>query len=179
MISELPTQILAPSLLSVGVYWITGLNDDSFAKFLIFRKVHLVLFIVLCHIVGAGIGYIAGILFSDSTSAVGATPLLIGLFLMVGGFFVSSNSLNNYVSWLRYLSPFYFGFQGVAVNEYKDLELDCGCPAEMPDCSCDALEILGFDGVDLWEPIVGLFYLLVAVRIIAVSLLIVKSKRMG
>ena len=43
--------------------------------------------------------------------------------MMFGGFFSNQNSMPRGTSWLKYLSPFSYAFDGMAINEFTDLEL--------------------------------------------------------
>jgi hypothetical protein len=61
------------------------------------------------------------------------------------GFFVNSNSIPPYFSWIQYLSPMRYGFIALSTNEYTGLTFDCPPNSPCPRTGEAVLATLGFD----------------------------------
>lgn len=142
---ELPFQILFPLMQSFGMYfWIFGVHWEKFWVFSLFT--------VLLANVGQGLGVVCACAFDDVQVALAVTPVLFLPFMIFGGFFVSSDTIPVYFSWLKWLSPIHYGFAGMARNEFrgwkpvvKEGEFSLVNDEE------GALEFLGLKGSMGWE----------------------------
>jgi ABC-type multidrug transport system permease subunit len=135
---ELPPQITAPILLSIGVYFSLGLNDEA-GRFPVFIIISILL--TMC---GVSVGLLAGCMFSDIGQAVAIAPLFVIPHMLFAGFLTNTDSIPAVFIWLEYTSPFKFGFSAYVENEYEDLDLDCdSCSSNDKACvECDPLEDL-------------------------------------
>ncbi len=52
-------------------------------------------------------------------------PMFLLPLMVFGGFFVNTNSIPVYFSWIQYLSPMRYGFIAAAKNEFSGLAIDC------------------------------------------------------
>ena len=92
--------------------------------------------------------------------------------IIFSGFFANSDSMPAAFSAPKYISPFYYAYQMGCINEFTDLDLKC---PEGETCK-DYLEVLGYEGVDVWEPAIALFIMTGAIRIIPMFVLMWKTK---
>lgn len=115
---EMPPQVGAPIIFSIGIYFSLGLNDED-GKFSLFLITCILL--AMC---GVSIGLLCGCMFNDVSSAIAAAPIFMIPHLLFGGFLTNTDSIPVVFIWLEYTSAFKFGFQALAENEYEDLDLD-------------------------------------------------------
>jgi ABC-type multidrug transport system ATPase subunit len=97
-----PLSLILPIINITAVYFMAGLNPDP-ANFFGFLFSEL-LAILLCQ----SLGLLIGICVTDLKKGLAVSLLLNMLLMLVGGFFVKS--LPVFVSWIKYLSPFYYTF---------------------------------------------------------------------
>jgi hypothetical protein len=57
--------------------------------------------------------------------ALAVMPMLLLPLMVFGGFFVNTNSIPAYFSWIQYLSPMRYGFIAAAKNEFSGLQINC------------------------------------------------------
>lgn len=124
-------------------------------------------------------GLLAGSL-APSMEVAGALTSVIATPLMTfNGVFVNFDSLPPGFEYLKYLSPFKYGFSILAINEYNDLDMDCmDCNPQVDNCRpCDPLDFLGLDDEEIWENFIGLFCVLLLFQISTVCVLYRESRR--
>jgi len=119
VLSELPMNILAAVVYSSIIYWVVGLNKDPL-RFLIF-----VAFIVLetCASVGIGFAVSAGTKNAAIANAIG--PPIIIICILFGGFYVNSKTIPQGAAWVSYISPIYWTFSGLVLNEFSGEQFLC------------------------------------------------------
>ncbi|CAG9328666.1 unnamed protein product [Blepharisma stoltei] len=166
-ISEMPSVIIPITIQCLMVYWAIGLNNYNASKFFIFW-----IGMVLFHMVGTGFGYFVGTIFSTESGAMAGGPLIVIPLVLFGGLFGNLDSMVDAFKWIAYISPFKYGFELLAINEYTDLKLDCQNCEGVPNCvPCDPLDTLGFTDT-LWEAFLGLILIGIVVRVLAFFLLL-------
>jgi hypothetical protein len=117
-ISELPLQFGTPIIFVVITYWAVGLRADVGA-FVVF----LVIVIVLNFVVNS-YGMLMGALLPAALTAL-FVPVLLIISLLAAGFYVNPENFPGWISWVRYLSVFYYGFNAVIVNQFTGLKFYC------------------------------------------------------
>jgi len=103
------------------------------------------------------------------------------VFFLFAGFFISSDSIPVYYSWLKWLSPFKYAYAALLSNEFEGLCL-CGngdpdnCPPDPAchgdtflSCTDDDMSIgtscfLGSDNLELWYNVLVLAAMMVGYR---------------
>ncbi|KXZ56662.1 hypothetical protein GPECTOR_1g597 [Gonium pectorale] len=138
---ELPFHVVCPVLSAVICYWLIGYQNkaERFGWF--------ALTMVLMDTCGAGLGIFVSCLFNDLSVALSVMPMFLLPLMVFSGFFVNSNTIPPYFSWIQYISPMHYGFIALAKNEFSGLQIKC-----KPDQGCAegyngdmVLRNMGFD----------------------------------
>jgi ABC-type multidrug transport system permease subunit len=66
--------------------------------------------------------YAGAAIFADEDLAQTYMPLFIWPMLVVGGFYVSYESIPVYFRWLSYISWFRYAFEAMEVSQFEDLD---------------------------------------------------------
>lgn len=53
-------------------------------------------------------------------------PVLVIPLMVMGGFFVNTNTIPVWLKWIEYISMFKYGFQAACINEFTKETFDCG-----------------------------------------------------
>lgn len=111
-------RVIPVFLYSAPFYPMMGLASES-------SKVALFLMVLLTFALAAGALSLA---VAIATNSPGQAALVMNIVLLisllVGGFFVNAASMPGWISWLRFLSIFYYGYQSLISNEMSDLLLN-------------------------------------------------------
>jgi len=182
MLSELPMYIFTPTVFGTIVYFGIGLNTSEISKFFIFSKDHSVLVMFLLHGIGESLGLMVGALISQISIAPNIGMICVVPFMMVGGFFSSTQSIPVAFRWFSYLSvsptqPYRYAFESLCRNEFTNLHLSCA-KCEAPCVPCDPLKSFDFQE-DMWEAIYILVGYLVASRVLAFFVLKSRVQKLG
>jgi ABC-type multidrug transport system permease subunit len=162
MVSELPIQISCNIIFCVIFYFSVNLALDSSIQFFIFMGI-----IFLTNLTGYGYGKIAGCIFNDLLSACMFTVTIIAPLIMYGGYFSNINSLPKPFAWIKYFSSYYFGYQALALNEFKDSHVKS---------SFDPLYVFGLSG-EIWQHAGGLLLIILGTSIISIVGLKIIARR--
>ncbi|EWS74862.1 transporter family ABC domain protein (macronuclear) [Tetrahymena thermophila SB210] len=114
LLIEIIPQIIAPIIFGIIQFYMIGLNDHT-SENVIFYLFSL----VLCSLLGFGLGQIGGTLFNQSKTAIAINPLILYPNMLFGGFLKYSNDLSPWISWISYLFPTKYTFNAMAMNEYE------------------------------------------------------------
>jgi ABC-type multidrug transport system permease subunit len=109
VITQLPINVLAPTLLITPAYWMMRLND-GFPEFLI-----LLLTAMLVSNVGFGLGMALSTAILDVSVVQKLQSLVTLPFMLFGGLFLNSANVPDYVLWLEYLSFIKYAFR-ITIN---------------------------------------------------------------
>ncbi|CAG0879460.1 unnamed protein product, partial [Darwinula stevensoni] len=120
VVAELPLSILFPAVFTAIVYFMIGLNG-SLDRFVVCALI----MIIMSNVVTSCSYMISCLTSSVSTGLTLATLILLPM-LLVSGHFINNNSIPVYLLWLKYISWFYYGNEALMINQWKDLEIDCG-----------------------------------------------------
>ncbi|CAG9329040.1 unnamed protein product [Blepharisma stoltei] len=162
-IADLPWTFIIAIMTAVIVYFSAGLNNNDGSKFIIFYIIYSLL--LQC---GVGLGCIIGAIFSRSENAMAFSSILVLPLVAFGGEYVKLDNIPISFRWISYITPFKWGFQALAANEYNDLDLSC-------EPSCDPLGSLGFSH-EIWEGVVGVIAISTCTRIISFIILKLMTK---
>lgn len=105
------------------------------------------------------IGLMAGCLFTDIKAAMGILPMLVMPIILFSGFFANSKNFYVWISWIRYVSPVTYTFEGVSTNQFSTKEYDI-----------DPLELYDFD-IGIWQCIVIMAAFIIIFRAIGLLFL--------
>eukprot|EP01038_Epipyxis_sp_PR26KG_P011115 gene11115-14918_t len=137
VLSEIPKIIIVSVMFCSILYWSVGLNPNPI-RFIIFMVV-----IIIQTFCSASIGFFVGSIASSVTIANALGPPLIIIFILFGGFFINKNSLPVGSEWVTNLSPSYWSFQALMINEFDGQNFDCHYVTETSTvCAYDGSVIL-------------------------------------
>lgn len=162
--SEIPNILQFSVIGSLIYYFSIKLNTDDASKYFIHVGYHILLVWT-----ATGLGSIGGALVKDKNIGVALIPVFLIPFMLLAGFFVNQDNIVEVLIPFEYISPFKYGFQVFALNEYEGLHLSC-----MPDC--DPIKSFGFEQT-LEESVIITAALGVAFYSIAYFVLFILSRR--
>ncbi|KAI8846237.1 ABC-2 type transporter-domain-containing protein [Chytridium lagenaria] len=141
--AELPLYVLFPCIQTIIVYFMVGLQ--SAANKVIIACVAT----IMSGLVGMALGIFFACAFSSIQVALLATPLVMMPMMLFSGMFVNTASMPKWISWLQYLSPVRYCFEGLVKNEFQGLVLlDTNPLTSLPRTyrGEQQLAVLGFEG---------------------------------
>jgi hypothetical protein len=94
---------------------------------------------------GASLGILVSCMFNDIAIALAVMPAILLPLMVFSGFFVNTNSIPPYFTWIQYLSPMRYGFIALSTNEFTGLTFDCPPGSACPPTGEAVLKNLGFD----------------------------------
>eukprot|EP01090_Pellita_catalonica_P011885 TRINITY_DN2458_c0_g1_i4.p1 TRINITY_DN2458_c0_g1~~TRINITY_DN2458_c0_g1_i4.p1 ORF type:complete len:662 (-),score=105.92 TRINITY_DN2458_c0_g1_i4:46-2031(-) len=181
MLVDLPTLVVFPALFATIIYWMGGLQAD-FGRFVVF-----VVFLLMQAQLGYCLGFLLSVLL-PLRGALALQPVIIIPFSLLSGFFISVKNTPVYFLWMLYISPFFWNFQALAVNELTDLEFDCDSSKTSGSTSSEACVVTGEEKIDdlefvietrsdLWVPFLILAAEILLLRTAGYIILYIKGKR--
>jgi ABC-type multidrug transport system permease subunit len=172
--ADLPFQLVFPTIFSLISYYMVGFQASRFVVFW--------LLVLLVANVGASMGLLVGIKAKDATTAISSVPLVVIPFMLFSGFLINVASTPPYFIWIEYLSPIKYCFQGIAINEFTNLDFTCSDNEQIPiladngtitgyECRVpngDAvIDGLSFQDVEIYQDFIALIILYLGYRILA------------
>lgn len=116
---DLPLLALNTTVFSVLVYSACGFQAGAshFARF--------AMLLALTAMCGQALGLVVAAAVPDRATAVLLAPMSVSLLVLFTPYSVQASSIPLYMRWLKAISPFWHGFEGLSVNEFTDLALRC------------------------------------------------------
>ncbi|KAL1813373.1 hypothetical protein ACET3Z_023438 [Daucus carota] len=111
--SDLPLDLLLPSLFLLVVYFMAGLKQSAEAFFL------TMLTVFLCIVAAQGLGIAIGATLMDLKKATTLGSVTVMTFMLAGGYFVKDVPV--FIAWLRYLSFNYHTYRLLLKVQYEDV----------------------------------------------------------
>ena len=160
IISEFPFQVIFITLYTCIIYFVIPYNTSSASKFFIYYGIALA-----SQVAGNAIGYCIGSVTNNVAFAITIGPLTMMTMVVYGGFFSNTDSLASAFYWMKYISPFNYGYRALILNQFTDYQFEEGVQ--------NPIDRLNFQG-EIWENagcllLVGLGYLLAAGVILKIS----------
>ncbi|KAH9418915.1 ABC-2 type transporter [Dermatophagoides pteronyssinus] len=119
-LAEIPIFVCIP-IIFVTIYYYTLNLYPSFDSYL-----YCMLIAVIISACGVSFGYLISCLCRNTDVALSFGPPLIMPFQLLGGFFLNTHSIPKFLRWTKWISWFYYGFDALAVNQWRNVEiLDC------------------------------------------------------
>ncbi|KAL2714613.1 protein scarlet-like isoform X1 [Vespula squamosa] len=132
----IPSTIFQPFLYAGIIYLITGLKGG------LFGFIYFVIPIVLCAFAASAFGLLMSASFDSIDKASLISVPIDFIFLMFSGIFLHLGHLLPSISWIRYLSIFYYGLEAVSLVQWKEYDhINCLPDPEIP-CISTGLEVL-------------------------------------
>ena len=166
--ATLPYQLMLATVSSSIIYFSVGFVLDA-GKFFIFLGL-----VSFTAVAGQSFGLLmSAITPNEQLAASAVTPFII-IFVLTGGFYLSSNSFPPGAEWLIYTSYVYYPFSALVVNELSGQTFDCYSTIETPCLQTgeQVLFFLGLGNFTILEGFVGLLLLTVLFLGMAYSALI-------
>ncbi|KAH7645763.1 protein white isoform X1 [Dermatophagoides farinae] len=196
MFSELPYQIIFPTILVALLYYMVGFNNtwNSFIMFIFISNL-----IANC---GISFGYMISCLSSSTKMAIALSSPLILPLLLFGGFFINNSTIPVYFKLFKYISWFYYGNEALIITQWINIEnITCttqkiydnqlmnssinealvtsnghGGEQRCLTKGISVIEELSFDPSNLYIDIIALILLIIAMRFLAYMSLSLKSR---
>jgi ABC-type multidrug transport system ATPase subunit len=111
---EIPFALVFPIIFTCIIYYIVGFNPE-FVRLVKQNVVAVIL--VFC---SQMLGVLIGCSFDSIDVALNITPLIFMPLMLFGGFFVNSDSIPKWMTWLEYASPFRYSLEALVRNEFED-----------------------------------------------------------
>lgn len=155
-------QLSGPIIFSIIVYFMVGFQLDA-GKFFIFM-----LFMILASMTATSVALAVSTLARTTTMSVTVLPMILEVFRLYGGFFLSPAKLPKYFVWLDALSYVKYVYVGISLNELQGLDLTCNL-SDVSKCSTGQSKIteLGLDYISIGGCIGVLLSMIVLFRFIA------------
>ena len=113
-IAEIPFAFFFPALLVAIVYWGINMNND-FVRF-----IEMMCCCGLIGFAGQSTGILLGCMFSDFRVASLVAPAIFYPMMLFSGYYVSSDSLAPWISWVEYISLWRYGLEWLMRIEFTD-----------------------------------------------------------
>lgn len=127
VLADIPFLTLVPIVQGTISYWMVGYQAEA-DKYFIFIAACIAVTLV-AHALGLSIG--AGA--PNLNVSMAMAPMIFIPLMLLGGFFLSDDSIPKWLMWIKYFSPFKYGFQILARNEFDGLTFTCSTD---PAASC-------------------------------------------
>eukprot|EP00730_Choanoeca_flexa_P013749 TRINITY_DN5663_c0_g1_i1.p1 TRINITY_DN5663_c0_g1~~TRINITY_DN5663_c0_g1_i1.p1 ORF type:complete len:667 (+),score=189.51 TRINITY_DN5663_c0_g1_i1:72-2072(+) len=165
-LTELPRTFVSVILFTLIAYFMVGFRESSAEYFFVF-----VLIVFMVQLASEGIAYIVSAIAKDPQEAGAIAPVFIVTSMLFGGFFIGSDAIPPFLSWLRYLSFLNYGFAAIMQNEFQDRYItDCSQAGNDGVCFATGDEVLDFYELNSRSLTANIFILLgliVGFRLIA------------
>ncbi|CAF0910847.1 unnamed protein product [Rotaria sordida] len=128
-ITELPFFLLTTFIQVTITYWITNLYASAKRYFIFLGIVTLISF------ASVGLGSVLSVIADTPEQAQALqSPILLPL-MVFGGFFLNNQSGQKWLTWLKYISWFYYGNEVLLINQWADVN-NLPCEGLAPGLPC-------------------------------------------
>ncbi|XP_057331763.1 protein scarlet-like [Microplitis mediator] len=149
----IPGSVIQPFIYSALIYCITGLRG-GFISFLYF-----VLPVILGAISAGALGCLMSALFDSFETASLLSVTIDFLTLIFSGIYLNLGNLPAHISWLKYISQFYYSTEAVSVTQWREYNyINCSTNIEAPCLASgeQVLENFGFTPGNYFIDLMGL-----------------------
>ncbi|XP_020625255.1 protein white-like [Orbicella faveolata] len=170
-IAEAPQFIVGSLFLAIVAYWMVGLRPE-FVRFLVACGI-----LSLVSMTAISYAYVISAMSPTESVSIALSAPMIQPLLIIGGFFIQNTSIPAWLTWLRYLSWFNYGFEALVINQWDNYG-NITCTNSSAPCIYDgqeAIENRGLKEGNLLIDIYSLLALTVGFRIIAFLVLLMFS----
>jgi ABC-type multidrug transport system ATPase subunit/ABC-type multidrug transport system permease subunit len=173
----IPLRLIPPVIMGSIIYWMIGLRADwvHFGFFLLV----MVLFNFSASSLCLAVGAVAPSVASGNFFCI----ILILFFMLFGGFMLNLKTLPVYLSWIKYTSIFFYGFEALAINDLYNVQILINPPETIVQpyigTGSFVLELFGLKHERFYLDIVMMFVFSIGYITLAALLLkfFVKEKR--
>ncbi|KAJ3217270.1 ATP-binding cassette sub- G member 1 [Dinochytrium kinnereticum] len=108
---EMPLQIIFPWLQVTMVYYMSGFEVNAGKYFV------MCVFAILSSVSGFAMGVCLACAFSNLAVALNTSTTLLLPMMLLSGLFINSSAMPNWISWLQYLTPIKYAFEGILKSQ--------------------------------------------------------------
>lgn len=142
-ISELPRAAIVVFVFHMISYYMIGLRSGATAFFTMYA------FLLLVCGAAEGIALMVSASAKGPMEANAAVPGPLVISILFGGFFIPSDRIPVWISWLRYLTLTKYGFEGIMRVQFDDRDLcddpnGCTCESDTEFCPQTGEDVLKF-----------------------------------
>jgi len=144
--AESPLRFVHPTIYLSVAFWMAGIRND-FGVW-----VGWVLIQLLVVFGGESLGFFVGATFSNARHGIAACTIIAILLMLSGGFFLTSTEVPAFLRWVRYLSPFSYGYNAAVALVFNGKSVPCDGSGVLAACGggnegavspAEVLEVLG------------------------------------
>ncbi|KAJ5077392.1 abc-2 type transporter [Anaeramoeba ignava] len=150
VLTDLPFEILVPTIFAVIVTPITGLQKNPKNWFI------LILFCILSSVTGSAFGMTISTGTRSPEIALLVGPSMLLPMIIFCGFMIDLNNITKALSWFQYIDPIKYSFASIVKNEFTGLKFTC-TQSELVQGVCPIttgeqfLKLKGFYDVSFWQ----------------------------
>ena len=127
-LAESPLRFVYPTIYLAVAYWMAGIRN-SFSVWVGWVGVQL-----LVVFAGESLGFFLGTTFSNVRRGLAACTIIVICLMLSGGFFLQSTQVPAALRWVRYLSPFTYGYNAAATLVFSGKSVPCDGSGVLPTC---------------------------------------------
>ncbi|KAJ5077389.1 abc-2 type transporter [Anaeramoeba ignava] len=150
VLTDLPFAILVPTIISIIITPITGLQTNPKHWFI------LILFCILSSVAGSAFGLMVSAATRTPETALIIAPVMLVPMIIFCGFMINLDNITKALSWIQYIDPIKYSFFVVVKNEFTGLKFTC-TQSELVQGVCPIttgeqfLKLNRFYNVNYWE----------------------------
>lgn len=110
---EIPVAIIYPVIWTCIIYYIINYTHPFV------NLVKMCVVAILLTFTSQSLGLAIGASFNSIDAALNITPLIFFPLMLFSGFYVNSDSIPAWTSWIEYISPFRYALEALVYNEYE------------------------------------------------------------
>ncbi|CCX04269.1 ABC-2 type transporter-domain-containing protein [Pyronema domesticum] len=126
VVTDIPLSAIQVTLFGTIVYFMCNLDRQA-DKFFIFLLFSFFLTLSVCSFFR-----MIGAYAKDLNAASGVVGPCLQALIVYAGYLIPPTSMKPWFSWLRWVNPVQYAFEGIMVNEFTGLEIDCVAPFTVP-----------------------------------------------
>lgn len=118
VLALIPVRLVSVILFGTIMYYLTGLRTDSFTYFLVYIG-----FVCLIGLFAIFFGIAIAAASVGSLMAAVVRSIFIYIFILFAGNLARTSDVTPIISWMRFLSPYFYALQGLLQNECVGIEI--------------------------------------------------------
>ncbi|KAK3113728.1 ATP-binding cassette transporter snq2 [Teratosphaeriaceae sp. CCFEE 6253] len=123
---DIPLVFVQVFIFDIVVYWMAGLSATASQFFI------SLLFLFILTMTMYALFRAVGALVSSLDVATRITGVMIQALVVYTGYLIPPSKMHPWFSWIRWINPIYYGFEGLMSNEFNGLNIECVPPYLVP-----------------------------------------------
>lgn len=121
---EVPFSFIFPFGYTAIFYYISGFNPPAanffkFGKLVSCHSLHLALVLINLTFSSTGLGILLGSIINEMVVALNMAPLIWFSLMFFCGYYVNTDSLQDWIKWFEYSNPIRYGYEALVYNEFE------------------------------------------------------------